>query len=193
MPMRYNDSNLINMGYKGVNVNAQHSPHMTHMNTNTNIQQQQPRESPAENVNRLDYKPPEMSIPRPPYSTSSSSIDMSNLSNLTHIVDRYPSDERILPPAPYYTDKNLMFSKPMSTSTSGIPMFSQPNAAMTYSHDMQPTSTSMYNRQMEMQNTNLMNQEKNVNVQQQPVTEKKTKRRKSSKTSIFFSKFSSCL
>lgn len=180
-PMRYGDPNLINMGYKGVNVNPQHSPHLAHIQQQQQQQQppqqQQQNEQPStESVNRL-----EMSIPRPPY-TATGSIDISNLSNLSHIVDRYQEERILAPTSSYYADKSLMFSKQMVTSASGMQMFSQPSVAMAYGHDMQPTS--IYNRQMEMQGA-VMNAEKQAAVQQQP-PEKKSKRRKTSKASKFF-------
>lgn len=189
--MRYSDSNLMNMGYKSMAVNVSSSPQATNI-SNSGVQQQS-REIPEV---PSGYKPPEMSIPRNPYSTPTS-LDMDqslglrgNLPNLSHIVDRYQDDRMLsgLQTPSYYGDKNLaaaqhIFSKPMSTNSSGLPpMFTQPNMAMPYSHSMQ--STSMYNRPIELQNSSMINQDKNINIQQQPV-EKKTKKRKTNKTSMF--------
>lgn len=186
--MRYSDSNLMNMGYKSMAVNVSSSPQTTNM-SNSGVQQQSREISEVPS----GYKPPEMTIPRNPYSTPTS-LDMDqslglrgNIPNLSHIVDRYP-DERMLSglqTPSYYGDKNLaaaqhMFSKPISTNSSGLPMFTQSNMAMPYSHSMQ--STSMYNRSIELQNSSMINQDKNINIQSQPV-EKKTKKRKTNKTS----------
>ncbi|KAF5282395.1 hypothetical protein FQA39_LY17592 [Lamprigera yunnana] len=118
----------------------------------------------------LPYKT-DMPIPRAGYSTSAS-LNMGNISNLTHIVDRFSEN--------VYYDKNLaathIYNKPI-TSTSSLPIFSQP-----YSHDMQAqaTQSALYNRQLtELQSSKTYSQQS----QQAPQpTEKKSKRRKSIKT-----------
>ncbi|KAF5295477.1 hypothetical protein FQR65_LT10465 [Abscondita terminalis] len=114
------------------------------------------------------YKP-EMPMPRPSYSTPTS-LNMGNITNLTHIVDRFNDN--------MYYDKNLsashMYNKPIVTSTS---MFSQP-----YSHEMQAqaTQSAMYNRQLtELQSPKVFSQQP---TQPQQQIEKKSKRRKSIKT-----------
>lgn len=97
----------------------------------------------------------EMTIPRPPsFNASPIGMDQSlirgNLANLSHIVDRFPTDERLLqslPNSSYYSDKSLthMFkgiSTPNVTSNATLPMFSQP---MPY-REMQTTQNMTYSR-----------------------------------------------
>ncbi|KAJ8978279.1 hypothetical protein NQ317_009619 [Molorchus minor] len=76
-----------------------------------------------------------------------------------------------------------MFNKPISTSASTLPMFSQANmaAVQSFNQNVQATTTSMYNRQMtELQNPGIPSEAK-TNIQAQVTQEKKTKKRKSSK------------
>ncbi|KAI4469410.1 hypothetical protein MML48_1g12536 [Holotrichia oblita] len=84
----------------------------------------------------------------------------------------------------FYPEKTLatahMLSKPIATSASGLPMFTQPNITIAYRDNIQ-VNNSLYGRQMtELQNTNVIQQEKPVTLPQ--VQEKKTKKRKSTKT-----------
>lgn len=175
------------MGYKNVEMNpATSNPQQAHTNyTNSNVQ--------------TSYKSNEVSIPRPTYNTH---LDMDqplglrgNIANLSHIVDRYNNDERMLTglqPAPsqYYSDKGLggshMFNKPICTSSSGLPIFNQPNMGIqSYNQNMQVPSSAMYNRQMaELQNPMSGDGKNGSGVQQG--NEKKSKKRKSTKTGELF-------
>ncbi|EFA00137.2 uncharacterized protein dikar [Tribolium castaneum] len=183
------------MGYKNVDMNAATSnPQQAHTNyTNTSVHSNPNRLGQPLDV-QSSYKSNEVSIPRPTYNTH---IDMDqplglrgNIANLSHIVDRYNNDERMLtglqPAASqYYGDKGLggphMFNKPICTSSSGLPIFNQPNMIQSYNQNMQVPTSSMYNRQMtELQNP-MSGEAKNANVAQQG-SEKKSKKRKSAKT-----------
>ncbi|KAJ8924783.1 hypothetical protein NQ315_000936 [Exocentrus adspersus] len=140
---------------------------------------------------------PEVSIPRPTYNTSTLDMDQPlglgrNITNLSHIVDRFSNDECLIAglqtSASYYSEKGLgashIFSKAVSTSASGLPMFSQANMAamQSYNQNVQGTGSSMYNRQMtELQNPALMQNDPKGTIQPPPVQEKKSKKRKSSK------------
>ncbi|XP_017780835.1 PREDICTED: uncharacterized protein LOC108565750 isoform X2 [Nicrophorus vespilloides] len=132
----------------------------------------------------------EVSIPRPTYSAPTTlEMDLrGNLANLSHIVERYPNDERVLPglqssapPAYNMTPAQHMFSKPNAS------MFTQPNSMPAYTHNIQ--NNAMYNRPMsEIQGpapVNMMGQDRNAGVNtptlQQQMQEKKTKRRKTTK------------
>ncbi|XP_063920414.1 uncharacterized protein LOC135135318 [Zophobas morio] len=198
VPLHYSNSSP-HMGYKGMEMNPPASnPQQAHSNyTNT---------SAHSNTNRLaqpqpldvqsSYKSNEVSIPRPTYNTH---LDMDqplglrgNIANLSHIVDRYNNDERMLSglqssASQYYGDKGLggphMFNKPISTSASGLPIFNQPNMGIqSYNQNIQTPSSPMYNRQMaELQSPVMTNEVKSANVAQQSV-EKKSKKRKSAKT-----------
>ncbi|KAK5642951.1 hypothetical protein RI129_009118 [Pyrocoelia pectoralis] len=117
----------------------------------------------------------EMSIPRSSYTTNS--LNMGNITNLTHIVDRF-STENV-----YYSDKSLsashMYNKPIVTSSPSLPMFTQP-----YSHDIQTqvTQSSMYNRQLtELQTAKAFPQQISQAQSAQQQADKKSKRRKNVK------------
>ncbi|KAG5892917.1 hypothetical protein JTB14_006232 [Gonioctena quinquepunctata] len=113
-----------------------------------------------------------------------------SMASLSHIVDRFGSEERMMAglqqnTPSYYSDKGLgtahIFNKPISTSASALPIFSQSNMAamQSYSQNVQATTTSMYNRQMsELQNAAVMQNDLKASQQ---VQEKKSKKRKSSK------------
>ncbi|GJQ87089.1 hypothetical protein Trydic_g23942 [Trypoxylus dichotomus] len=175
--MRYTNPNV---NYKQLNAanNNIPSPQLSTLNR-TNILQ--PVQSTSEAmVSRLSqpldvssgYKPSDVNMPRPNYTASSLEMDQSlnlrgNIGNLSHIVDRFPSDDRMLglqsTAQPFYPEKTLapahMLSKPIATSASGLPMFTQPNITIPYRDNMQEKSVSM-----------------------PQVQEKKTKKRKSTKT-----------
>ncbi|RZC33460.1 uncharacterized protein BDFB_003721, partial [Asbolus verrucosus] len=196
VPLLYTNSNP-HMGYKNIEMNAVTSnPQQAHTNyTNSSAHSSTNRLAQPLDV-QSSYKSNEVSIPRPTYNTH---LEMDqplglrgNIANLSHIVDRYNNDERMLsslqPPASqYYGDKGLgaphMFNKPISTSSSGLPIFNQSNMGMqSYNQNMQATTSSMYNRQMtELQSPNMTNEAKNARDAQQ-VMEKKPKKRKSSKS-----------
>nr|XP_023016568.1 serine/arginine repetitive matrix protein 2-like isoform X2 [Leptinotarsa decemlineata] len=109
--------------------------------------------------------------------------------SLSHMVD-----ERLMAglqnAGSFYTDKGLgssaahIFNKPISTSASALPIFSQSNMAaamQSYGQNVQGTTTSMYNRQMtELQNAAVMQNDLKTGQQMQ-AQEKKSKKRKSSK------------
>nr|XP_022918897.1 uncharacterized protein LOC111427538 isoform X1 [Onthophagus taurus] len=197
LSLRYNEPDLLNMGYK--QMNPQNSQIGVQNMNRSNILQ--PVRSTADNTSRLSqpldvtsgYKQTEMSIPRPNYNSSTIDIDQAlglrNLSNLTQIVDgRYPGEDRMLglqsSGQTFYSDKNIagshMLGKPtISTTASTLPMFSQPNITIPYS-TMQ-ASNPIYSRQMaEMQTVNMMSQEKQATTV--ALQEKKTKKRKTPKT-----------
>lgn len=171
------------MGYKDMSVsaaaNAQQASHLSGLSNVPAHQTARPNEASSYGMQQ--------------------SLDLrGNLGNLSHIVDRFPTDERMLP-STYYGDKGMsgpnMFSKPSATSASskrlylflcawyflfclflGLPIFSQPNVALPYGHEMQAAAGTMYNRQLsELQNAT--NVDKNNTVQ----PDKKSKRRKSAK------------
>lgn len=195
---------LPQLGYKGVELNRpMANPQQAHSNFGAAMHSSN---TPSDSVNnRLQqvqevpsgYKP-EVSIPRPTYNTSSIDVEQPlslgrNISNLSHIVDRFGNDDCIITglqsSASYYSDKGLgtshMFNKPISTSTSGLPMFSQANVAamQSYNQSVQGAGSTMYNRQMtELQNPAIIQGDPKGNLQSQPVQEKKTKKRKSSKS-----------
>lgn len=147
----------------------------------------QPARSAADN--RMTYGNPALDVDQ--------SLGLrENLANLSHIVDRFSAEDRMLTSlqssaaSSYYANKaNLagshMFSKAISTSSSGLPIFSQPNMALPYSHEMQATTSAMYERQMtELQNpaAAAAGASGNEKVAAQGQQEKKSKRRKSAKT-----------
>lgn len=94
------------MGYKDMGVPAQNPQQTTHLSSLPNV--------PAHQV-------PPRTNETPNYGMQQSLDLRGNLGNISHIVDRYPTDERMLPSA-YYGDKGLgganMFSKPSATSAS---------------------------------------------------------------------------
>jgi hypothetical protein len=195
-PLHYANSSP-HMGYKGMDMNPVTSnpqqAHSNYTNTSTPNRLAQPLDVQS------SYKSNEVSIPRPTYTH----LDMDqplglrgNIANLSHIVDRYNNDERMLsglqPAASqYYGDKGLggphMFNKPICTSSSGLPIFNQPNMGIqSYNQNIQAPPSSMYNRQItELQNSVMTNESKTTNVVQQGM-EKKSKKRKSTKTGEFF-------
>lgn len=179
------------MSYKDMGMtaaaNSQQTPHLTNL-TNVPSHQIAARSNETSNYgNTLGMQ---------------QSLDLrGNLGNLSHIVDRYSTDDRMLPSS-YYGDKTglagaNMFSKPSATNASsknrvlswnifslkcialflGLPVFSQSNVSMPYGHEMQTAAGTMYNRQM----TELQNVEKSSPAQ----TDKKTKRRKNAKNGEF--------
>lgn len=87
--------------------------------------------------------------PRPTFNAPmDQSLSMrGNLANLSHIVDRFPTDDRLLQGlqnSSYYTNKGLSHMLQTSSANSGaLPMFSQPM----YSRDIQQQSMS-YTRPM---------------------------------------------
>lgn len=119
-----------------------------------------------------------------------------NLANLSHIVDRFPTDDRMLsgiqPGSAYYSDKghsaSNVYGKTMATSSSGLPIFNQPNVTMPYSHDMQSTASSIYNKQF----SDLQSGAAEKNSQTQ---DKKSKRRRSTKSCklLLYSLLMGCL
>ncbi|RZC39452.1 Bromodomain and/or DUF1421 domain containing protein, partial [Asbolus verrucosus] len=195
VPLLYTNSNP-HVGYKNMEMNAVTSnPQQAHKNhTNSSAHSSTNRLAQPLDV-QSSYKSNEVSIPRPTYNTH---LEMDqplglrgNIANLSHIVDRYNNEERMLsslqPPASqYYRDKGLgaphMFNKPISTSSSGLPICNQFNMGMqSYNQNMQATTSSMYNRQMtEFQSPSMTNEAKNARDAQQ-VMENKPKKRKSSK------------
>lgn len=199
--MRYSDPNMMNMSYKQMNAtNANMSSQLSSLNRSNILQTV--RSTSETMVNRLPqpldvssgYKSADVALPRANYNTSSLDMDQSlnlrgNIGNLSHIVDRFQSDDRMLGLQPtaqaFYPEKTLapahMLSKPIATSASALPMFTQPNISIAYRDNIQ-VNNSLYGRQMtELQNANpVMQQEKAVPLPQ--VQEKKTKKRKSTKT-----------
>lgn len=140
------------------------------------------------------YKSGEVSIPRPTYNHLEMEQPLGlrgNIANLSHIVDRYNNDERMLttlqPAASqYYGDKGLngphMFNKQATSS-----IFNQAANMGMQSYNQQGTASSMYNRQMtELQTPPGMSNDGKSASGPQPPVEKKTKKRKSSsKAGVF--------
>ncbi|VEN56376.1 unnamed protein product [Callosobruchus maculatus] len=98
---------------------------------------------------------------------------------LAHIVDRLSGEERLMAG----TAGSHIFNKPIATSASALPIFSQGGSIVagmqSYAQGGQSTATTMYNRQM----AELMQQQQQQSEQQKPnVQEKKSKRKKSSKS-----------
>lgn len=96
------------MGYKEMGVSVSSTQQTTHLSGLTNV--------PAHQVPRSNETPN--------YGMQQSLDLRGNLGNLSHIVDRYPTDERMLPSA-YYSDKglggaNMFSSKPSATSASSM-------------------------------------------------------------------------
>ncbi|KRT81204.1 hypothetical protein AMK59_5892, partial [Oryctes borbonicus] len=192
--MRYSNPNV---NYKQMNAATVVNSNMTSSQLSTlnrtNILQTVQSTSEAM-VNRLSQPLDVSGMPRPNYNTSSLEMDQSlnlrgNIGNLSHIVDRFPSDDRMLglqsSAQAFYPEKTLapahMLSKPIATSASALPMFTQPNITIPYRDNMQQVNNSLYGRQMtELQNANVLQQEKPVSMPQ--VQEKKTKKRKTNKT-----------
>lgn len=180
--MRYSDPPM--MTYKQMNSNA--AP------LNRNILQTV-RSTNETLTNRLAAQPLDVSGGYKSGNYNATSLDIGNIS---HIVDRFPSDDRMLGlqsgGQAFYPEKTLatahMLSKPIATSSSGLPMFTQPNITIPYRENMQVNS-SLYGRQMELQSSNVLppQQEKAVSLPQ--VSEKKTKKRKSAKTGLFIHLF----
>lgn len=183
MAMRYANAG-INAGYKDIGAPTSSSQQTSHLGNLGGVASHQVPRSSAEN--RMTYGNPTIDVDQ--------TLGLrENLANLTHIVDRFSADDRMLSglqssASSYYANKNLagahMFSKPIATSASGLPIFSQPNMAIPYSHEMQATASTMYDRQMtELQNPAVVNSEKGAPQVQQ---EKKSKRRKGAKTGESF-------
>ncbi|CAH1957033.1 unnamed protein product [Acanthoscelides obtectus] len=115
---------------------------------------------------------------------------------LAHIVDRLSGEERLMAglqtSSSFYTDKGLgttgshMFNKPISTSASALPIFSQSGGMVagmqSYGQAGQSTATTMYNRQMAELMQQQQQQQQQQNEQQKVVQEKKSKRKKSNKS-----------
>lgn len=97
------------MGYKDMGVSAPNTQQTAHLSNVPNAHQVPPRTNETPN-----------------YGMQQPLNIRGNLGNLSHIVDRYPTDERMLPSA-YYSDKGLgggnMFSKPSATSASSKSFF----------------------------------------------------------------------
>lgn len=172
MAMRYASSGNVPMSYKDMDV-ATSNQDLVNI---TNVPAHQSSRTPA-------YGNPVLDVDQ--------SLGLrGSLANLSHIMDRFSAEDRMLSSlqsgaSSYYSDKNLsgahMFSKGIATSSSNLPIFSQPNMAMSYNHDMQATASSLYNRQIaELQNQSLVTSEKNTAQVQQDT--KKSKRRKTAKT-----------
>lgn len=102
----------MSMGYKDMSApvaNAQQTGHLSGLSNVPAHQASRPNET-------SNYGNPTLGMQQ--------SLDLrGNLGNLSHIVDRFPGDERMLPSA-YYGDKVLsgpnMFSKPSATSASSM-------------------------------------------------------------------------
>lgn len=135
----------------------------------------------------------DMTIPRPSFNPSTTlGMDQmgirGNLANLSHIVDRFPTDDRLLSGlqnSSYYTDKNLshMFKSIPTTlpanTTSNLPMFTQP---MAYRGDIQQSQNMSYNRPMgpaELQNPQLQ-----IPQSKSPTLDKKARKRKTKTETI---------
>lgn len=173
MAMRYATSGNVPMSYKDMNVATSSTQDIVNI---TNVPAHQSSRTPA-------YGNPVLDVEQ--------TLGLrGSLANLSHIMDRFSAEDRMLSslqsgPSPYYSDKNLggahMFSKSIATTSSNLPIFSQPNMAMSYNHEMQATASSLYNRQIaELQNQSLVTSEKSTAQVQQDT--KKSKRRKATKT-----------
>lgn len=137
------------------------------MNETSRVTEGMPNRNMGVDMSGATFKP-EIAIPRPSFSSSSAlGIDQSlmrgNLANIPHIVDRFPSDERLLSGiqnSSFYADKGLshMFGKSMPTTltsnacTSSLTMFTQ---QMAYRNEQiqQSASNVTYSRPVtELQN-----------------------------------------
>ncbi|CAH1107566.1 unnamed protein product [Psylliodes chrysocephalus] len=119
---------------------------------------------------------------------SSSSADVARtMASLSHIVDRFNNDERMMAnlqnSSSFYADKSHILNKPLSNSASGLPIFSQANMAalQSYNQSIQASPSALYNRQLtDFQNQGMLQNDLKNNQQVQSEG-KKTKKRKSSK------------
>lgn len=170
MAMRYATSGNVPMSYKDMDVATSSTQDLVNI---TNVSAHQSSRTPS-------YGNPVLDVEQ--------SLGLrGSLANLSHIMDRFSAEDRMLSSlqsgaSSYYSDKKLsgahMFSKGIVTSSSNLPIFSQPNMVMSYNHDMQATA---YNRQIaELQNQSLVTNEKSTAQVQQDT--KKSKRRKTTKT-----------
>ncbi|KAJ8957075.1 hypothetical protein NQ318_007288 [Aromia moschata] len=202
MSVRY--ANQSTAGYKGVELNNPTNPQQAHSNFSTSMHQgTRSSETVTDRGAQMQeipsgYKPDVVMSRSASYNVPSIDVDQPlglgrNITNLSHIVDRFNNDEQSIiaslqTTSSYYSDKGLgtphMFTKPISTSASALPMFSQANMAamQSYNQSIQGTATTMYNRQMtELQNPGITPNEAKASLQPQPTQEKKVKKRKSSK------------
>lgn len=179
------------MSYKGVDMNpATSNSQQAHTQYNNSSSSNSRLAQPLET--QQAYKSNEVSIPRPTYNTS---LEMDqplglrgNISNLSHIPDRYNNDERMLaglqpPVSQYYGEKAMtgppMFNKPINTTPPVLPIFSQANIDLqNYNQNMQAASASMYSRQMANE---LQNSEAKNTAATSLAIEKKSKKRKTAK------------
>ncbi|XP_072385619.1 uncharacterized protein dikar [Diabrotica undecimpunctata] len=186
MSMRYGNPNLAlqQMGYKGVESTT---PQQAHTNYESSVPPNARTEGINERLSQMQNVS-NSSMSRSNYSASS--VDVSRtMANLSHIVDRFSNEERVMvglqnTPS-FYGDKGLssshILNKPISSNASAMPIFSQGNMAaiQSYNQNLQASSTSLYNRPMaDLQNAGVMQSDLKNNQQ---IQEKKSKKRKSSK------------
>lgn len=130
------------------------------------------------------YKPNLSRNPYNPINMEESLNSRRNLINLSHVADKYHTDERLLSSLQtnvgYYPEKSFpsshMFTKPGVTTPSDLPIFSQPNISFSY-NNISSVSTDFNKQINDLQNASLINTEKPLKAQQ-ILTEKKLKRKK---------------
>lgn len=84
-----------------------------------------------------------------PYQTPMDASLRQNLSNLSHIVDRYQAEERLMQQSPFYSDKNLANIYSKNVSSCG-PMYSQPGLAKVSNPSVTAHSQVSYSREAEL-------------------------------------------
>lgn len=188
LSMRYQDARMSHSIAYPTRSEAQTITNSEMLQMSQNQRQNIPNRTMGVDMTGSNYKPSDMTIPRPAFNTANTlGIDQSlgirgNLANLSHIVDRFPTDDRLLQGlqnTSYYADKSLhMFAKGIPTSnagTSSLPMFTQP---MAYRTDLnQSASNISYNRPIvELQNPQSMLPQSKSPVSQPDV--KKGRKRK---------------
>ncbi|XP_056642020.1 uncharacterized protein LOC130448611 [Diorhabda sublineata] len=187
--MRYGNPNLAlqQIGYKAVDAaNVQQSRN----NYDTSDQSNSRAETINDRLSQMQAVS-SASMSRSNYNTSSVDVGRT-MANLSHIVDRFSNDDRMMVglqnTSSFYSDKPLgtshILNKPISNNASALPIFSQANMAaiQSYNQNLQATTSSLYNRQMtDLQNSGVMQSEMKNSQQQMQIQEKKSKKRKTSK------------